>query len=335
MLYHSYKHYTPDITGVGDYIFYREMFFHPFDYNSTQSPFVYRQISPFIAHIFFKLGFFYDTMISFSDVLIEKKIFFANLLSNYIALIITAITVSKVVDLEIGRITIIPPILAGLICFLCFGSQLVVMTMLVEGWTWAFIALGFYALRKQNITMFTLIVLLSIFQKETITLTLGFISFLLLVSNKYGTNKTEEIKVLLFMLLGSIFSFSIYIFIRSYLINVSGYESQLNIYLHINNLIGYEYTNLSWFFPNFLTQNVFFITCFVFAIYAFNNKEKSKSLQLNYLISILLAFFFLYFISISSGLKGDIAHVLFITTPIFSIYSAYYLYIMEELKNKL
>ena len=68
MLYLSYKHYTPDIGGAGDSIYYYQMFFKPIDFDAAQSPYIYRQISPIIASIIFKIGIFYDSIIAYSDL---------------------------------------------------------------------------------------------------------------------------------------------------------------------------------------------------------------------------------------------------------------------------
>ncbi len=331
LLYFSYKHYTP--IGAGDYVFYKQMMFKPFDYNSSESPFVYRQISPVISFIIYNIGIFYDTNISYSNELIEKKIFFSNLISNFIALNITAFIATKILDLEMQKITVIPSLLVGLICFVSFGTQVTVLTMLVEGWTWAFITFGFYAMKKNNLFLFVFIIFLSIFQKEIVSITLGILSFLLLFINLIKKHNNKQNKILFSMFITSLLIFIIYIIKRIYILPVNGYENQINLYSHMINLVTYDYANIKWLISNFLMQNVFIILCFILIILILYNSKNQEKINLNNFIVLFLTFFGLYFISIGSGLKGDIAHILFVMTPLFSIYLVYYLYLFENITN--
>ena len=120
MLYFSYKHYTPEIGGAGDSVYYIQMILQPFNFDAAGSPYIYRQFSTFIISIILNTGVFYDSVVSYTSIESEKRLFFSILLSNYIALLLTAIIVSRVVDLEIGKRTVSIPILAGLICFMSF-----------------------------------------------------------------------------------------------------------------------------------------------------------------------------------------------------------------------
>ena len=62
----------------------------------------------------------------------------------------------------------------------------------------------------------------------------------------------------------------------------------------------------------------------------YTGKRNTEELKLNYFYTLIFSYASLFFISVAAGLKGDIAHILFISTPIFSIYSAYYIYILDK-----
>jgi hypothetical protein len=328
MLYFSYKHYTPEIGGAGDSVYYIQMILQPFNSDAAGSPYVYRQFSTFITSIILNTGVFYDSVVAYTSIESEKRIFFSFLLSNYIALLLTALIVSRVVDLEIGEKTVAIPILAGLICFMSFGASAYVLTMLIEGWTWFFIALGFYALKQKNVTLFIIAIIFGFIQKEMVSIFLGLMCFFLLIFDKNEADKTVDKKLFLMFAI-SLFSFLLYIIMRGFVIPVEGYESQINVLLFVENIIEFEYTNTSWIVSNFVNQNILYVFIFLFFL-VYTGKRNTDELKLNYFYALIFSYTALFFISVAAGLKGDIAHILFISTPILSIYSAYYIYILDR-----
>ena len=282
MLYFSYKHYTPEIGGAGDSVYYIQMILQPFNFDAAGSPYIYRQFSTFIISIILNTGVFYDSVVSYTSIESEKRLFFSILLSNYIALLLTAIIVSRVVDLEIGKRTVSIPILAGLICFMSFGASAYVLTTLIEGWTWFFIALGFYALKQKNVTLFVIVIIFGFIQKEMVSIFLGLMCFFLLFFDKKNETDKAIDKRLFLMFAISLFSFLLYIIIRIFIIPVEGYESQVNVLLFVENIIEFEYTNTSWIVSNFLNQNalyVYMFICFYFFLFILA-REILKNLNL-------------------------------------------------------
>jgi hypothetical protein len=90
-LYYCYKFGSPNL-GNNDFYRYQEMVRHPFDLTATPAPFVLRQVPTFVAYLFYKLGIFYDTRTNLDvilpdlpDAIETKKIFFALILSNALA----------------------------------------------------------------------------------------------------------------------------------------------------------------------------------------------------------------------------------------------------------
>jgi hypothetical protein len=328
MLYFSYKHYTPEIGGAGDGVYYIKMLLNPFDFNSVGSPYIYRKFTPFITFLLLKIDVLNNAAISYSIIESEKMVFFQFLVSNYIGLFSTALVVSRAIDLEIGKITVSVPLLGGLMCFLSFGASAYVLTTLIEGWSWFFIALGFYAIRRRNIAIFIIAVIFGFFQKEMISVFLGIICFFFLI---FKINYNEKIidQKLFLMLVICILSFSLYVALRVFIMPVSGYENQLNVFYIIENIISFDYFNKSFIWSNFLNQNIYFIFLLLFTLAFCGNKNK-RVLKLDVFYTISFSYFTLFLICVGAGLKGDIAHILFMSTPIFSIYAAYYIYILEQ-----
>src|SRR4051812_32048672 len=119
-VYYCYKFGSPDL-GNNDFYRYKEMVERPFDFDAAPSPFVLRQIPPFVAHLFYKFGIFYDTSTNL-DVLhpgavATKKIFFALILSNALAA-----AVSFVISLHHVRTAVANTNIAISFCY--FGIML-------------------------------------------------------------------------------------------------------------------------------------------------------------------------------------------------------------------
>ena len=148
----SYTFFIPP-EGT-DFFQYYNMSLHPLDYDVAKSPFIYRQFSALVSFSILSLDLSWDVGSHFVDPNIDIQVFFSMLISDYLALFLTALVVSLIIDIEIGKTTITIPLVGGLLCYLAFGASHYVLTGLVEGWTWFFIALGYYAFRKGNIFLF-------------------------------------------------------------------------------------------------------------------------------------------------------------------------------------
>jgi len=116
---------------------------------------------------------------------------------------------------------------------------------------------------------------------------------------------------------------------RVFIFPIEGYESQLNILLYVENIIDYDYGNLLWIKSNFLNQNIFYV--FILLLFlVYKGMTNTKELNLNYCYALIFSFITLFFISVAAGLTGDIAHILFISTPILSVLSGYYIFILDR-----
>ena len=84
--YYSYKFSDPNY-GNSDFFQYAGMVEDPFDSESAESPFIYRQFTTLIANFIYSNGIFYDTEISFKTDIETQNIFFALLTSNYLGIL--------------------------------------------------------------------------------------------------------------------------------------------------------------------------------------------------------------------------------------------------------
>jgi len=334
MLYFSYKHYTPLIGGGSDFFQYYNMYLQPLSFDVAQSPFIYRQFNALITFFIVESGIFYNAGVAFVNPEINQQVFFAAVLSNYIALFFTVNIVSRIIDLEIGRTSISIPLLAGMLCYMSFGVSTYVLTGLAEGWTWFLVALGFYAFRKENLYLFTIVLIISIFQKEVIAIIFAAMSFTFLVIS-YMQHHQIINKKYLWMLSISVLSFLIYVVIRKFLLPIEGHENQLDPSLLLSTLLESNYLTLKFIVPTLISQNLLYIyILFLFiAIKMYKTRMTDNlyyELRLNYAFSIMVSFCTLFFIGMAAGLGSNIGRVTLVLSPVFSIYIAYYIYLLDK-----
>ncbi len=329
MLYFSYKFYIPLIGGGNDFYNYYKMYINPLDFTQTHAPFIYRQFSATITNIIYEWGIFYNTTISFTDSQISQKLFFASILSNYLALVLTALTVSKTVDLYVKN-SFIYPLIGGAICFMSFGVSTYVLTGLTEGWTWFLIAIGFYSLKSNNLKLFIIISLVSIFQKEIISIILGIFSFIYFVYHfKYNESKNLHMFYIKTFLI-SLGSFLTYIIVRKVLMPVDGHANQLSTDAWLNSFLNTNFSEISFVIPTLLSSNLLYLLISLFLIIFYKYKQDLNQLYKADFVAILFTVAGLYFIGIITSIGTNIGRILLNLSPIISVIITYYFYIIEE-----
>ncbi len=323
MLYFSYKYYSPDF-GASDFYAYYKMVLNPLDLDVAPSPLIYRQFSTLISFLIWKMDIFYNMKIAYVHEGINQKVFFAFILSNYLSLLLTAFIVSKIVDLEIGKVTILAPIVGGILCYLSFGTSVYVLTGLVEGWTWFFIALAFYAFKKDNLYLFIFVMILAIFQKEVISIIFGVISAVFFLFKYNDRFNKRYLKYFIISLL----SFIIYILMRKVFIPVEGFENQLSGSLLVETFLNYSIFTSNKLFTTIFSQNLLFIYMMftLIAIYY-------RLVKIDILLALLSIWTLLYMIGMATDLGTNIGRILLVLSPLFSIYIAYYLYLFDNINK--
>src|SRR6185436_10156786 len=212
--------------------------------------YIYRQFSAIITYALFAAGIYYPEDVAFQDPQIDQRLYFAALLANYLGLVVAANLAGALTERESGRFS--ASLLAGLLCLLSFFTQSAVLTGLSEGITWAFFAALYLLFVLENRAAFALVLALSIFQRELISVAFALIATFSLVL-RCGDRRYNG-----FVLVSSIACFAAYFLMRLYA--PSGYETQLTLQFVIDNLTSPAITARDVLFQGFLSQNLIFIS---------------------------------------------------------------------------
>ncbi|HHH53649.1 MAG TPA: hypothetical protein ENK91_08335 [Bacteroidetes bacterium] len=332
LLYFSYKYFSPNY-GQSDFFHYYKMVLDPLNFSVTESPFIYRQLSTVITALVLETGLYYNIEIAYTQEGIDQHVFFAFILSNYLALLFTAFIVSRIVDLEIGKVTVLAPLLAGALCYLSFGASTYVLTGLVEGWSWFLIALALYAFKKENLVLFTIVLAVSVFQKEIVSMIFGVMSAVFVVLNYLRKDQVVKPKHVGFFLV-SVFTFVTYILVRKVLIPVGGFENQLDLDQLIHYLVTYDFLDPRKLYITIFAQNLLYLalTLFVMNILMHRNEagvKKYDFLKVNSIVALVSACVVLFLVGMAAALGSNIGRIVLATSPISAVYIGYFLYRLE------
>ena len=314
--YFSYKYYVPDFGGTDFYEYY-SMYLQPLHFDVAKSSWIYRQLSALVVHFIWKLGVFYDTTISFSREGFDKRVFFAAILSNYIALICTAVVSAFATDAICRDRNEWCSITAGMLCFFGFFAQPGVLTGLTEGLSWLLVSIGFLGYVMRSFIPICVVLCLSVFQRETIPIVFGVFSAVGLIFHR-GERRLDGV-----VLLCSLTSFATYIFIRSVLIPVTGNEDQISPSAILSSLeIWQTKVTKDFIFQALLSQNLLILLATMWAVLATSRAFKSRP-DLPWAhtseISVFLSAFSLIVVGFAAGIQvNNIGRVLAILTPIVS-----------------
>lgn len=304
-LYFSYKYYTP-LLGGSDYFQYLGMYSNPLNVEAASSPWIYRQFHAVITHILYVSGFFYETEISFKVTIEEQRFFFAAILSNYLAFIISSALFFWHFEKLDNFKQSFGALAASVLLLLSFSFQTTTLTGLSEGWSWLIILGAYVAFRKNKFTFFLLFISVSILQREMISIILFVIVFCYSIKDR---------ELYIKYILTCFVAFVTYILIRLYLFPVQGeYDNQLSITSQVYNVLNYFIPSKSVLFQGVLSQNLLILMIFllVSSIEIFEKHKYS-------VIPLLLAGFVIYVISIGSGVGNNVGRILALLSPIYAL----------------
>ena len=331
MLYFSYKYYIP-WSGGQDYARYYAMYQQPLDLSQTQAPFVYRQLSAVITHVIYKIGIYYPNEIHFIDAGYDQRIFFSALLSNYLALFLTAILVCMTVARRFDYPSLFPPLVGGLLCFLSFFTQQHVITGLSEGWSWFLMALLFYAYDSRRLPVVVAVLFLSIFQREILPIVVAVLSGVDLWQGRKKSNR-DPFVVTTFISAG--FAFGAYVLVRGFLMPVAGYEVQLAPSDLWSGFLESIPPSASVVMQGVVSQNIFFIFLItvLFSTYLRKRRavgggfEPSRNVVLKLTLMLLAG----YLVGMAAQIGHNIGRIGALITPIVAVYTALHLAEIEQL----
>lgn len=179
LLYYSYKYFVPEYGGI-DFLSYYNIYLHPLNLHAGDAPYVYRQLNAVLVHAVWKLGLYHPTQIAFAGQGYDQRVFFAAVLTNWLALIACATVVASAaerLDPDAGEAW---PLLAGALCFFDFFAQQGVLAGLSEGVSWLLVAVGFFGWARRSLMTIAVVLALSVIQRETIPIVFGAFSLSLM-----------------------------------------------------------------------------------------------------------------------------------------------------------
>jgi hypothetical protein len=306
LLYFSYKFGMP-WSGTGDYSRYYNMYVSPLNLHAAPSPFVLRQISGVLTHLVWKAHIYYPNQIWFQAPGFDQHIFFAALFTNWIFLVLAAATVGVIAEEIAGNPNAMIAVVAGFLCLLSFHTQYVVITGVTEGPSWFLLTVGFLAyLRKMRVTL-ALILILAIFQRETLLIVFGCIAAFDLIRQRV------DVGFRLTIFAASLACFGVYLGLRRL---VPGYEDET----HLGDMLSVlrsTHFNGDLLFQGLLSQNIILIS--VILALAVKAPTATKGRWLPVLLGTLLC---LDLAGLASGIGNNIGRVGGLLTPLFAALAA-------------
>jgi hypothetical protein len=170
-VYYSYKFGTPDL-GNNDFYDYQKMVEHPFDFSAAPASFVIRQAPTAFAYILYAARVFYDTMTA-TDLIggtgfAEKRIFFALILSNAVAVAATLVIGLHYLRASTGDNRITLPFCYLGITLSYFYFPFSIIAPLATGWGWLTSTILCIGLLERRLLLIVLGAVLALVTRETI-----------------------------------------------------------------------------------------------------------------------------------------------------------------------
>ena len=175
LFYFAYKFYQPT-HGGNDYFQYYPMYLRPLDLHVAQQPWAYRQVSAVLTHLIYRFGPYYHPQVFFSKPGYDQRVFFAALLTNYLALAACAAVTTMAAERLRPNGGAAAPMFAGALCYLSFFAQQSGMGPITDGVAWLLLAVGFLGYLRRSLVIVGVVMALSIFERELIPLMIGAIA---------------------------------------------------------------------------------------------------------------------------------------------------------------
>lgn len=290
--------------GASDYGDYYKMTVEPFS-NSAQSPFAYRVFTPTIAHYIQKSGFYYDSnktpykdnYLEHNDQSFIPSILSALIFTNYLFFSFAAFFIYKSILIKLDSVNFTERIIAigaPSLVFLSLSTVVHGYAGLVEGASIFFISILCYLALTNNLFLFLIFAILSISQREIIPLVLS-----IYVSLAIGQERKISFAVT------SIFAFSLYFIIKSYL-QIPGHEEQTQLAQLLTNLFNFS-VNKEFILQGLLANNIL-IYIFIVSI-ALGSKNYRPFLPSAMIVTILLI------LGIATGIENNVGRILNMAIP--------------------
>jgi hypothetical protein len=255
LFYFAYKFYQPTYGGT-DYFHYYRAYLHPLDLSVTEAPFVYRQVSAVLTNLVYRFGPYYDTQIFYSNPQFDQRVFFAAMLTNYLALGLCAAVTARITERLWPEGPPSAPLFAGALCYLSFFAQQSGMGPITDGVAWLMMALAFLGYVAGSLPTLAVVLALSIFEREILPIMIGVIAGMRLILSP--THRRFDLVTIGLCAL----AFGLYLGMRTLWAPVAGHEDQLRIGRSFVRIVRdwRALVSKDVIFQGFLSQNLLILT---------------------------------------------------------------------------
>ena len=310
--YFSYKWLIPTVVN-SDFTQYYGMILHPLDFHAAPSPWVYRQWNALVAHEIWKVHIYYPDLIRFADPGYDQHVFFAALFTNFLAVVFTAWLTTLIVEGWLGRSSHIVPLFGGMLCFFSFLLQETTLTGQADGLTWTLVALCYLLYQRRKLGWFSLVVMLSIFQREILPLifcTLAVVTALLqpAASGREPADFSERSYQCRIAAV-SAFGFAVYLLVR-HVIHAPGNENQMDPSSQLKSILRFRLDS-AYFKQVILGQNLLLLLCGIWILVYIRLRESTRRM-----LPLLATCVLLIIISIMTQIGSNATRMLALLTPI-------------------
>lgn len=328
LFYFSYKYLVPT-GGAVDFDMYLPVYRLPLHFGVAQAPFVLRQVSAVLVFLVWKAHLFFGGAVAFvpgsgfGDPETARRIFFAALLVNWVALVVAAWVAGMIAETLLGRRSTVGALLAGMLCVLSFHTQAAVITGLAEGPGWVLLGAAFLAYLRRAAVPLAVVLTIAILERETVILAMATIALLDLLFPGQGEKGTDAGRAKFSLRVAGIavVTFAIYLALRMW---VPGYENQFQpreILLTVSHLR----LGAVLLFQGVLSQNIFLMLCLL-AVMAY--RRTGESMRWPVVFGATLAV--LDVVGLAAGIGNNVGRVGAVLTPVFAAFSATYLLKLEN-----
>ena len=307
LFYYAYKFGSPDFGNNDFYSYYH--LYKSWDFKGIESPFNTRLISSFFIFLFNKVGFFYNSEISYHNPLIDQRVLFSAIFFNYLSIVMTAFVIYKMINNFFKNNLF--AFMFGLLVFLGFGALFYSINTLTESFSILLFSLIFFAYQSKSYWIFPLL-LITIIQREYIFFITGLISLV-----HYFFHKTEK-KYFLLVFISSILGFGIYFVLRKTFFYTPYFSSQLDFTDFFPRLLHPGFPLGEYIRQSFFNQNILLIYLFVLLYKLYMKMSINK---INILIVALL-YCQVHFVAIVSVLGNSCGRYFYVTLPLILFFIA-------------
>jgi hypothetical protein len=292
--------------GSNDFRHYSVMVELPFS-NDVRAPFGYRIVTPTLAHVVWRSGVFYqpsttpfkDKFLVYQGVKYSSDILNALIFTNFFLLVAAAFFLiaslkGSAADRD-QRLSPIAETMLGSMVFLSFSTVVFGFAGITEGGTLFFVSLLLYLHRAQMLGWFFVVILVSAFQRELISV----VMFVYLVTLGARENRSY--------LAAALLSFSVYLIARSW-IALPGHEDQLQLSSYFENVQNFS-VDRDFFLQVIIAQNL--VWAFLIILFFWQRESLPAFIPYFSVIAVLLT------LSIGADIGPNAGRILNIALPIF------------------